>query len=77
MNFITLDEYRKRRVRRSREQKFRGWVHVHSKTGSDWGDYGKWEFISGPYSSKELAIKAMKGWRHDDCCPCNVVALYW
>jgi hypothetical protein len=74
---ITLGEYKKRRARKNRAKQFRGWVHIHSKTGSDWGLFDLWNVISGPYATKSEAEVAMVVFRHSDGCPCNVVKLYW
>ncbi len=74
---ITLGEYRKRRIRKSRRQQFRGWVVLHGKAGGDWGVWDKWALVSGPYVGKAEAVEAMAKHQPPDCCPRAVEALYW
>ena len=74
---ITLGEYKKRRKNKNRLKRFRGWVHLHSRTGSDWGVYDEWEVVSGPYPTRKEAIAAMMDWQHSDCCPSVTRKVYY
>ena len=72
---ITLGEYKKRRVRKNRRKTFRGWGHLHSRTGSDWGVYDEWEVVS-IHPTHKKATQAMHDWHHDDCCPSVTKKVY-
>lgn len=73
---ITLGQLKKNNFRPGQRKTFRGWVHIHSKSGSDWEHYNRWLIVSGPYPKKIQAKEAMHSWRHTDCCPCHIVKLY-